>query len=348
MIERERRNDKLKRTLQKRPMIRGFALLIILASAGIKLLESHALSSVHDRNSAEISRIKVSGPSDFTFAVFGDNKGNTSVFKPLLRDINRPGQVDFAVDLGDLVNGGSKGHYRRYLNQLHENPAIPLLAVIGNHDLSRGGSADYQEIFGPTYYSFRIGEGYFIVLDATSENGFDKTERKWLAEELRKAQASKARFVFMHVPPFDPRGSGFNKCLPESDRKDLLDLFRSYEVTHLFASHIHGYFSGIWEGIPYMITGGAGAKLQGSDPQHFFHHYVAVHVNDGKVNTMVRQIDRENFVGGLYDRMKDDLTEWTSLLGGGILLLSFGLSGWLKNSTILRANPGHEERSRSS
>ncbi len=74
----------------------------------------------------------------------------------------------------------------------------------------------------------------------------------------------------MDVPPFDPRGNGFSECLPEKDKKDLLDLFRRYNVMHAFASHIHGYFAGVCEGISYTITGGAGGRLKGSDPEHFF------------------------------------------------------------------------------
>jgi len=293
MIVEEGDNQKLKRTLQDHPLIMGLALLLILLFVGLKLRDYYAPLPDHERNKKEISRIKAYDPSDFTFAVFGDNKGNISIFKPLLRDIDDRIDIDFAIDLGDLVDGGNNAHYRRFLNQLQDNLAIPVLAVIGNHDLSKGGSSHYQEIFGPTYYSFQIGQGYFTILDAISEQGFDKTERKWLEDELKKAQVSKARFVFMHVPPFDPRGGGFDKCLPERDRRDLLDLFRRYNVTHLFASHIHGYFTGVWEGVPYTITGGAGAGLQGSGSQHFFHHYVEVHVNDGKVDTTVRQIDSE-------------------------------------------------------
>jgi hypothetical protein len=130
----------------------------------------------------------------------------------------------------------------------------------------------------------------------------------------------------MHVPVFDPRGSGFNKCLPEKDRKDLLDLFRSHEVSHLFASHLHGYFSGVWEGVPYTITGGAGARLQGTDPEHFFHHYTKVHVNNGKINIMVRRIDAENLILQCFDKMRDDVVGWSLLLGAVILLLMLGLS----------------------
>ena len=47
-------------------------------------------------------------------------------------------------------------------------------------------------------------------------------------------------------------------------------LFKKYKVTHIFAGHIHGYYTGTWDGMPYTITGGAGAQLYGSDPEHVF------------------------------------------------------------------------------
>jgi hypothetical protein len=304
------------------------AFLCILLFMGFKFWEAYAPSSVHDWNNKKISQIKVASSENFAFAVLGDNKGNSSFFEPLLRDIDHDTEIAFAIDVGDLVDGGTKGHYRRFLNQLQQYLAIPLITAIGNHDLSHGSTGNYQEIFGSTYYAFRVGEAYFIVLDATTESGFNKAERKWLEDELGKAQASKARFIFMHVPPFDPRSNGFNKCLPGQDGKDLLDLFRRYKVTHLFASHIHGYFSGVWEGISYTITGGAGGKLQGNDPEHFFHHYVKVHVDNGKVMTAVRPIDSENVVESFIELMEDFVLEWGLLVIAGICLLTLGLSIW--------------------
>ena len=182
---------------------------------------------------------------------------------------------------------------------------IPFLTATGNHDFdNNNGFHNYTTIFGPTYYTFQAGLCSFIVLDATNDSGFDKTERQWqwLEDELKKTQEAKARFVFMHVPPFDPRGRGSDQ--PEKGRNDLQELLRRYKVTHLFASHIHGYFSGTWQGIPYTITGGAGARLQGNDPQHFFHHYVRVHVNNGKVDLTVRRINAGNAMVRLYSLIK--------------------------------------------
>jgi 3',5'-cyclic AMP phosphodiesterase CpdA len=264
----------------------------------------------------------VVNPDDFTFAVFGDNKGNHTFFDPLLRDIGRDREIVFAIDVGDLVGNGKRSEYRRFLNQVQKNLTIPFLAATGNHDFNNGFD-HYRRIFGPTYCAFQVGQGYFIVLDATKESGLDKAERQWLEDELRKAQGAKARFIFMHIPPFDPRGGTY---LPHKDKDDLLDLFRRYKVTHLFASHIHGYFSGTWEGIPYTITGGAGARLQGNDPEHFFHHYMRVHVNNGKVDLTVRRINGEDAVVRFFGFLGDNFVEVGLLLGVVICVLGLWFS----------------------
>ena len=314
-----------KKVLKEHPIKILVALLCILLFAGLKIWNDVAPLSTHDWNKKEISRIKVSDPEDFTFAVFGDNKGNYSVFEPLLREIDQSKEIAFAIDVGDLVNDGTRGQYRRFLHQVPENLNIPLVAATGNHDIYKD-SANYRQIFGPPYYAFQVGQNYFIVLDATTEAGFDQAEREWLEDELQKAQSFQARFVFLHVPLLDPRGNGFNKCLPEKDGKDLLDLFRRYQVTHVFASHIHGYFSGVWEGVPYTVTGGAGGGLQGSDPQHFFYHYMKVHVSRGKVEMVARHVNPEGTLARFYDIIEDNLVAWGLVLVAGVLLFPLVLS----------------------
>jgi hypothetical protein len=316
----------IKKLFREHPIKIILASLCILSFLGLHSWHSCAPWSIYDWNKKEISKIKVPDVDDFTFAVFGDNKGNYSIFEPLLQDIAQDREIVFAIDVGDLVDGGTRGAYKPFLSQVKENVAIPFLTAIGNHDLNNGSNTNFLQIFGPTYYAFRVGQSHFIVLDAATESGFDKVELQWLGDELKRAQASETCFIFMHVPPFDPRGNGFHKCLPEKDGRSLLDLFRFYKVSHLFASHIHGYFSGVWEGVPYTITGGAGAKLQGSDPQHFFHHYVRVHVHNRKVELTVKPIHQGNMILLFSDLIKDDVLEWALLFGASIFLLMLGLS----------------------
>jgi hypothetical protein len=315
----------VKKIFKDHPVAVIIASLFILGSLIFEFWNHYSPRAGHDWNKREISRIKVD-PTDFYFAVFGDNKGHDSGFQPLLRIINQDKKIGFAMDLGDLVREGRRWYFRRFVGQLQKNLTIPFLGAIGNHDLYKG-SGNYQEFFGPTYYSFQIGQSYFIVLDAAEgRTHFDKAERQWLEDELQRSQASKIRFIFMHVPLFDPReGLGY-KCLPEEDGRDLLALFKRYQVTHLFASHIHGYFSGLWEGVPYTITGGAGAGLQGEDPRNFFHHYVEVHVSGGKVEMEPKRIYRETRVKDVVSYIADCGPEWGLLPGALISLFVLGLS----------------------
>jgi len=321
-----------KKIFKEHPIKIILAALCVLLFIGITVWHSYAPVPVHNRNQRELSRITVVDPNDYSFAVMGDNKGNRSVFEPLLQDIGHDKAIAFAIDCGDLVRKGKVGLFRRFLAQVQGNLAIPVLVAIGNHDLDNNGSSNiYRDIFGPTYYSFQVGQGYFIVLAAITEAGFDKTERQWLEQELQKGRTAKARFVFMHVPPFEVRGGTYHKSLPDKDQKDLLDLFRRYKVTHLFASHLHGYFSGVQAGVPYTITGGAGARLQGKDPEYFFYHYVKVHLRDGKADVTVRRIDAATPVVFIFDLMEDYLLQWILLLAASILLLSLALSKRVKS-----------------
>jgi Calcineurin-like phosphoesterase len=334
----------IKNVFEKHKIRIVLASICITLFIGLKLWNSFPPLPTNNWNPRQISRIKVTDPEDFKFAVLGDNRGNDSVFEPLLRDIDKSEEIAFAIDVGDLVaggehgqferffNGGKKGQFQRFLREVQENLTIPFLTAIGNHDLHNNSSRIYQEIFGPTYYAFQVGQSYFIILDATMETGFDEVERQWLENELKKSQTFQARFVFIHVPILNPMGNDSKEFLQQKYGRDLLDLFRHYNVTHLFASHLHGYFSGVWEGVPYTITGGAGAHLRGEDPRHFFYHYIKVHISKGHVETMAVRIDSESTMWCAFDILEDiienDLVAWSLLLGASAIIFPLVLSLW--------------------
>ncbi|WP_457551730.1 hypothetical protein, partial [Desulfobacula sp.] len=83
--------------------------------------------------------------------------------------------------------------------------------------------------------------------------------------------------------------------MPPDAAHSLLELFKTNKVSHIFASHIHSYYSGKWEGLPFTITGGAGGELVGKDPGHDFFHYLKVSVKDGDVNIAVVPIATPDF-----------------------------------------------------
>ncbi len=239
-----------------------------------------------DWNYQQLQRIPKQG-DDFSFAVMGDNKNSFSTFQSILRDLDgKTDQLAFAIDVGDLVFDGEKEKYRVFYNQIKDEE-LPFLVGIGNHDIREEGRAVYYDLFGAFYYSFSVGNSYFIVLDDANQVRFDTAQIAWLRQELKIGQAYTNRFVFFHVPLSDPRGDASHSLLDAGQVDSLLALFRESHVTHIFASHIHGYFTGEWSGVPYTITGGAGAELLGTDPDHFFYHYVVVHVSGDQVSTSV-------------------------------------------------------------
>ena len=69
----------------------------------------------------------------------------------------------------------------------------------------------------------------------------------------------------MHVPLFSPadqkpHNMELNDTNTTIGANTLQKLFNSYpNITMLFASHIHNYYTGKWGTTPYIITGDAGA-----------------------------------------------------------------------------------------
>lgn len=279
----------LKGEFKRQPFKIGLLVLCALLLIIVEAWDYMSPLPTHEWLANNLKNIKVGNPEDFYFAIFGDNKNSFAMFDDLLKRVNSDPDIAFAVDLGDMVYDGEKEKYRHFFNQL-SNLHRPLLTAIGNHELKENGRGFYYDIFGPYYYSFQIGNHYFIVLDTADGKGPDFWQRRWLEAELTRAQSCKTRLVFMHVPLFDPRGGIYHHCLPDRDGQQLAELFQKYHITHIFASHIHGYFQGQWQGVPYTISGGAGAELWGIDPQHYFYHFLKVHVKDGSVKVQVQKL----------------------------------------------------------
>ena len=99
----------------------------------------------------------------------------------------------------------------------------PLLFTRGNHEQWGAYASDYFKLFqqsnGKTYYSFKYGNAYFIVLDSGNDvmdnaKNLFFSSKELLAEQkemLKKIAASddyknaKYRIVFQHIPPLSKR-----------------------------------------------------------------------------------------------------------------------------------------------
>jgi 3',5'-cyclic AMP phosphodiesterase CpdA len=247
-----------------------------------------------DWNRQNLQRLQTLNPETLTFAILGDNRGNYPVFEGLLRQMTRDPGLQFAIHLGDMVDKGEMAGYRSFFQSVRKLVKMPLLALIGNHELAGDPEGKlYIEIFGPRNFSFPLGSHYFIMFDDNAKSGPDAAQLRWLEGELQKGRSYRTRLVFLHIPLFDPRGGEHHHCLPPESASQLLSLFKKHNVTHIFAAHIHSYFNGRWDGVPYTISAGAGAKLYGTDPRHFFFHYLQVTLQGDRVQTRVRRLEEE-------------------------------------------------------
>ncbi|OAA30040.1 metallophosphoesterase [Kosmotoga arenicorallina S304] len=320
------------------------AVVLILISALKITLPVLKDESVKDVIYKSVESIDAS-TAEFSFVVLGDNKNSVSTYGKIINEINKKPDIKFVMNTGDLVFDGSLTKFNYFLKQISKLNK-PFLPVVGNHDVADGGMNNYVDFFGPLYYSFDVGEAYFIVLDDSNEEGIDLWQMNWLKNQLEISKRYKYTFVFLHVPLFDPRLP--DEKQPGHSLKDvnnaaeILELLKKYDVTMIFAGHIHGYFKGKWDDVPYTITGGAGAELVGLSKEHYFYHYIVVQVNEKGVKYEVVKVDSPDF--NIVDRLGAFLwlylysfvviNYWWIVLSIGLIIFIFLLSRDFKKQLI--------------
>ena len=229
----------------------------------------------------------------FSFVVFGDNRDGDKIFMDLIEKVNQEKGISFAVNTGDLVSHGRESEYKKYLEMISKLK-VKLYNVAGNHDLVGSGYKYFKRHFGPFYYSFDFENSHFVVLNNAFKDSFDAGQFSWLRQDLAATEKENI-FVFMHCPTFDP--SEIYKDHVMSGRavvKELMAVFKKYNVDYVIAGHIHGYARAKRDGIVYIVTGGAGAPLYLPKDFGGFYHYVKIAVDGRKIRDEVVRIYEQN------------------------------------------------------
>ena len=157
------------------------------------------------------------------FDIFNDIHGKDSLFNTILagaRD-NR----DFVFLNGDMTSNISNEDMiaKMYLASAAKslNGSIPMFASRGNHELRGRDAIKWLNYFdtptGAPYYSFSIGDFFFVVLDACEDKPdsdieysgivaskpYVERQGRWLKEVLASEECrnAKVRIAFCHVPP---------------------------------------------------------------------------------------------------------------------------------------------------
>jgi hypothetical protein len=83
----------------------------------------------------------------------------------------------------------------------------------------------------------------------------------------------------------------------EKESEAALDLFEHARVELILASHVHQFIKYMQRGIRCYITGGLGAPLNATGPEHAFHHFLEVDITGDKVEVNVVRFDGQPSVG---------------------------------------------------
>jgi 3',5'-cyclic AMP phosphodiesterase CpdA len=193
---------------------------------------------------------------------------------------------EFLVHTGDLVKKGTEAQWQEFAQSM-AGFSLPFYPVPGNHDGLDGQLDGYLAYSGAqaAHYSFDRGDVHFTMTDSHN-GGISAGELAWLREDL-SASTLPVKMVVLHHPPFDPDGTDH---IMAYGNEGFMALMAEQQVDYVFAGHIHAYAREERDGVTYIITGGAGAPLYGSDHPQAFHHYLQVAVHDGDVTVHVIEV----------------------------------------------------------
>lgn len=192
----------------------------------------------------------------------------------------RENDVDFAVELGDLVDGApDDAALLRAINAVWEKAAPQRHHVLGNHCVARLSKTEFLGIVGQaaSFYSFDCKGFHFVVLDAcfrADGTPYDRGNFEWTDCEIPAAQREWLRadlaatpfptIVFAHqrldLPPE-------NKHAVKSSAQVRTILENSHKVRAVFQGHSHKNEYAQINGIHYCtlraVAEGSGAENSG-------------------------------------------------------------------------------------
>lgn len=192
------------------------------------------------------------------FATVNDMHENDSTFRKLFKDA--AGKYDFVMFNGDMTSSidDERDIMKYYMNSASELFAreTPLYLSRGNHEYRGNDATKFKDYIdtptGKTYYTFKYGNFFFIVLDGGEDKPdsdirnldimitepYVREEAEWLknvveSEDFRNAEV---RIAFCHLQP-NPDGWHGNAMVS----KYLVPLLNEGGIDLMLCGHIHKY-----------------------------------------------------------------------------------------------------------
>lgn len=177
-----------------------------------------------------------------------DTVEETDLWLPFLREKITQHSGAFLIHTGDICR--IRGLETHHLAMNYETVGVPVRYCLGNHDYvdDRYGEYSFERLYGPTWYSFDLGNTHYVVLpmrggDAPSAYPQDDITR-WLLNDIRAKDPAKSLVLFCHTHAPDEDGftytiDGEDFCL--CDYGLLAWVFGHYHIN--FLSDLGGYYN---------------------------------------------------------------------------------------------------------
>jgi serine/threonine-protein phosphatase CPPED1 len=178
-------------------------------------------------------------------------------FESAISEANRL-KPDFVVVTGDLSHHNMDPAEVAEVNRIAGalDSGIPIYWTTGNRDSGFDDGvpvasmlAKYRQEFGDDYYSFDhkgttfIAISSTVIFDPSQTQDELEAQMEFIETELKASveRGAANRVVFTHHPLFtsDPNEEDTPGALPLVRRKLLLELFHKYDVSAVFAGHLH-------------------------------------------------------------------------------------------------------------
>ncbi len=278
------------------------ALAAVLLCCGAERVDMAQYASL--RNLINMRAIRAQRPplDGFSFIVLGDDRDGEEIYRRLLAQVtdytaahSGRDKPQFILHTGDMVAHGTTAEWETYA-AIRNTCALPMVHVRGNHEIrAAGGASNYARFVGNTLWAFDYAGCRFIGMD-NSDGRFSADGigvlRKYLGlpgsdGSAPVLTAPRRSFVVMHEPPYVGHWQ-VHALHPDSAGGrggEMMHAVTEAHVSAVFCGHIHMHDELQLDGVPYIISGGAGAPLYGQlgfgDAEHGF---LVVHVRPGDVS----------------------------------------------------------------
>ena len=216
----------------------------------------------HSKTHRAVGGVRTSdnGRTEFRIAMFNDIHCNDERFRNLAKGLD-PKDLDLIILNGDIASHmASADSLIKHVYQpiTHLSSKVPSIYARGNHEGRGREFHRFEDFFptstGETYFSFRMGNTAFLVLDGGEDkpdnspeysqtaayDRFRAEELAWLKEEVKKPEIASApvKIAVMHIPSVKFQDSWYSEIWLAENFNPVLN---EAGVDLMVSGHHHKY-----------------------------------------------------------------------------------------------------------